>query len=81
MFNDKKILKCSHGENSLRAPFLIYAGLKSLQEKMHSCQNNIEKSYIEKKKLSIHQLVTYYLQIVHLTKQKTNLIITKVKTV
>ena len=49
MFNDKKILKCSHGENSLRAPFLIYAGLKSLQEKRHSCQNNIEKSYIEKK--------------------------------
>ena len=45
----KKILKCKHGEKSLKAPFIIYADLECLLEKMHSCQNNPEKSYTEKK--------------------------------
>ena len=67
-------------EKSLKAPFIIYADLECLPEKMHSCQNNPEKSYTEKK-LSIRPLVTLCLQIVHLTPQKTNLIVTKVKTV
>ena len=44
-----KILKSNHGEKSLKAPFMIYADLKCLLEKMHSCQNNPEKSYAEKK--------------------------------
>ena len=46
---DNKILKYNHGEKSLKAPFMIYADLKCLLEKMHSCQNNPEKSYAEKK--------------------------------
>ena len=62
---DNKILKCNHGEKSLKAPFMIYADLECLLEKMHSCQNNPEKSYTEKK-LSIHLLVTHCLQIVRL---------------
>ena len=33
----------------MRAPLVIYADLKCLLEKMHSCQNNPEKSYTEKK--------------------------------
>ena len=33
----------------MRAPFVIYADLECLLEKMHSCQNNPEKSYTEKK--------------------------------
>ena len=33
----------------MKAPFLIYADLECLLEKMHSCQNNFEKSYTEKK--------------------------------
>ena len=40
---------------------------------MHSCQNNPEKSYTEKKKLSRHLLVTHCLQIVHLMQQKNKL--------
>ena len=44
-----KILKYNHGENSLKAPFMIYADLNCLFEKMHSCQNNPEKTYTEKK--------------------------------
>ena len=46
---DNKILKYNYGERSLKAPFIIYADLECLLEKMHSCQNNPEKSYTEKK--------------------------------
>ena len=45
-----KILKYNHGAKSSKAPFMIYDDLECLFEKMHSCQNNLEKSYIEKKK-------------------------------
>ena len=57
---------------------MIYADLECLLKKMHSCQNNPEKSYTEKK-LSIRLLATHRLQIVHLMKQKTNLIVTEKK--
>ena len=66
---DNKILKYKHGEKSLKAPFMIYADLECFLEKMHSCQNNLEKSYREKK-LSIRLLITHCLQVVHLTQQK-----------
>ena len=46
---DNKILKYNHGEKSLKAPGIIYIDLECLLEKMHSCQNNLEKSYTEKK--------------------------------
>ena len=41
---DNKILKYNHGEKSMKAPFIIYADLECLLDKMHSCQNNPEKS-------------------------------------
>ena len=44
-----KTLKYNHGEKSMKAPFIIYAGLVCLLEKMDSCRNNPEKSYTEKK--------------------------------
>ena len=47
---DNKILKCNnHGGKSLKAPAIIYADLECLLEKMHSCQNNLKRSYTEKK--------------------------------
>ena len=46
---DNKILKYNHGEKSMRVPFIIYTDLECLLEKMHSCQNNPEKSYTENK--------------------------------
>ena len=52
----------------MKAPATIFADLECLLEKMYSCQNNPEKSYTEKK-ISIHLLVTYCLQIVHLTQE------------
>ena len=78
---DHKILKYNQEEKSLKAPAIMYAGLECLLEKMYSYQNNHGKSFTEKKKLSIHLLVTLYLQIVHLMQQKTNLIVTEAKTV
>ena len=39
-----KILKYNHGEKSMKVPFIIYANLESLLEKMSSHHNNSEKS-------------------------------------
>ena len=64
----------------MKAPFIVYADLECLLEKILSCQNNFGKFYKEKR-LSICLLVIQYLQVVHLTPQKTNLIVTKVKNV
>ena len=46
---DNKILKHNHGDKSMKAPFTIYSDLECLLEKIHSCQNNPEKSLTEKK--------------------------------
>ena len=46
---DSKILKYNHEKKSLKALFMIYADLECLHEKLHSCQNNPEKCYTEKK--------------------------------
>ena len=45
---DNKILKYNYGEKSLEASFIIYADLECLLEKIHSCQNSLEKSYAKK---------------------------------
>ena len=47
----------------MKASLMIYADLEFLLEIMHSCQNNPEKPYTEKK-LSIHLLTTCCLEIV-----------------
>ena len=41
---DNKILKYNQGEKSMKVPFIIYADLESLLEKMNACHNNPEKS-------------------------------------
>ena len=45
---DNKILKYNQGKKSLKAPVMIDADLEYLLEKMHSCQDNLEKFYTEK---------------------------------
>ena len=58
---DNKILKYNPGEKSLKVPFIIYADLECLLQKIDKCQNNPEKSYTEKKakhKPSGYSLVT-----------------------
>ena len=71
---ENKILKYNYGKKSLKVPAIIYADLECLLEKMHSCQNNPEKSYTEKK-LSIHLLATHCLQIVHFIQLKISLVV------
>ena len=45
---DNNILKYNPGEKSMRAPFVIYADLECLFEKMSTCHNDLEKSSITK---------------------------------
>ena len=40
---DNKILKYNHGEKSMEVPFIIYADLEPLLEKMNTCHNNSKK--------------------------------------
>ena len=41
---DNKILKYNHGEKSMNVPFIIYADLESLLEKMNTCHSDPKKS-------------------------------------
>ena len=41
---DNNTIKYNHGEKSMKLPFVIYADLESLLEKMSTCQNNPNKS-------------------------------------
>ena len=74
---DNKIIKYNQGEKSLRPPFIIFADLECLLEKISTCYNNFEKSSTTKI-INIHHLVIRCLHIVHLIKQKINLIIIEV---
>ena len=78
--DDNKILKYNYGEKPLKVPAIIYADSECLLKKLHSCQNNHEKSYTEKK-LSIRLLAIHCLQIFHLMQQKISLIVTEAKIV
>ena len=67
-------IKYNHGEKSMKLPFVIYADLECLLEKMSSCINSPNESCTTK----INKCrVIQYLLIVHLMNQKTNLIIMK----
>ena len=57
--DDNKILKYVPGKNSLKVPFIIYADLECLLQKIESCQNNPKKSYTEKK--AVHRPSGYSL--------------------
>ena len=70
---NNNIIKYNHGEKSMKLPFVIYADLECLLEKMSTCQNNPNKSSTTK--INIHHQVTHYLLIAHSTNQKITLII------
>ena len=44
LHEDNKIIKCNQGEKSIKSPFIIYADLECLLEKISTCYNNPEKS-------------------------------------
>ena len=41
---NSKMLKYNHGEKSMKAPFLIYADLQFLLERINICHNNPKNS-------------------------------------
>ena len=77
---DNKILKYNNGENSMKAPFIIYADVDCLLEKMHSCQNNPEESSTAKINLNTPSGYSLFTQC-YLIQQKANLIVIGVKNV
>ena len=68
---DNNIIKYNQGEKCIKLPFVIYAVLECLLEKMSTCQNNPNESLLQKL-INIHHLVIHYLLIVHLINQKIN---------
>ena len=60
---DNNILEYNQGEKSMKVPFIIYADLESLLEKMNTCHINPEKSSttttINKHTLSGYSLFTH----------------------
>ena len=59
---DNKILKYNNGEKSMKTPFISYADLESLLEKMNVSHNNPEKSSatkIDKHTPSCYSLFTH----------------------
>ena len=55
---NNKILKYNQGEKFMKVPFIIYADLECLLEKMNTCHNKSEKSLT---KISKHTLSGYSL--------------------
>ena len=41
---DSNISKYNHGKNFMKTPFIIYAGIKSVLEKISTCHNNPNES-------------------------------------
>ena len=64
------ILKYSEGTKSVKMPYVIYADLKCLLLKKQSCQNNLDKSYTERK--AIHEPCGYSLDLVSSFSVKEN---------
>ena len=76
----EKILKYNPGEKSLKVPFVTHADLERFLEKQTHVKM-ILKNLSQKKKLSIHLLVTHGLHAVYSINHKTNGVITEEKTV
>ena len=76
---NNNILKYNHGEYFMKAPFIIYADMESLLEKISTSHNNPNESSTTK--INKYTLGFHYLQIVRLILQKISLIIIEVKIV
>ena len=75
---NNNIIKYNQGEKSIKLPFLVYADLECLLEKMSTCQNN-PMNQLLLKLINIYHLVIHYSRIVHLIEQKINSTIIEVK--
>ena len=66
---DNNTVKYNQGEKSIKLPFVVYADLECLLEKISTYQNNPRESSITEIN-NYEPLVIHYLCIVHLIKQK-----------
>ena len=77
---NNNIIKYNQGEKSIKLPFVVYADLECLLEKMSTCQNNPNESSTAE--INKHTpRVIHYLLIVHSINQEINSIIIEVKIV
>ena len=53
---DNNILKYNHGENSMKLPFIIYADMESLLEKIITCHNIPNESSTTKRLFIVYTL-------------------------
>ena len=74
---DNNVIKYKLGEKSIKLPFIVYADLECLLEKMSTCYNTSEESSTTK--IYILRRVIQYLLIVHSINRKTSLIIIEAK--
>ena len=77
---DNNTTKYNQGEKSIKLPFVIYADLECLLEKISTCQNN-PMNHQQLKLINIHHRVIHYSRIVHSINQKINSIIIEEKIV
>ena len=75
-----KILKYSHEEKSLKAPFIIEFDTEAILKK-YILAKIIRKIFLQKKKLSMSHQVAHCLKLVHFMLQRTNTIIKEERTV
>ena len=68
---DNNIIEYNQGEKSIKLPFVVYADLECLLEKMSTCQNN-PMNRLLLKLINTYHLVIHCLLIVHSIKQKIN---------
>ena len=77
---NNNIIKYNQEEKSIKLPFLVYADLECLLEKMSTCQNNPNESLLLKL-INIYHLVILYSLTVHSIKREINLTIIEIKIV
>ena len=74
---DNEIIKYNQGEKSIKLPFIIYADLECLLEKISTCNNNPEES--SSTEINKHTPIwLFFVYTLFMIKQKINLIIIKV---
>ena len=77
---NNNIIKYNQEEKSIKLPFVVYADLECLLEKMSTCQNNPNESLLLKL-INIYHLVIQYSLTVHSIKREINLTIIEIKIV
>ena len=77
---DTKILEFNQYQKSDKAPFIIYANLEQLREKIDGCKND-PKAHPQEKYSNIFYQVSQRVQYLHLETEKSSIMYTEVNIV